>query len=285
MFVPGNKPRYLAKAAASAADAVLLDLEDGVLPDEKANARDALAAVLAEPAFRPRRFVRVNAVGTPWHEDDLAAAVRPGLAGVCVPKVDSPDVVAHVAERLGALEDRAGLPPGRTRIVAAIESARGLLAAPAIATGDRRVLGLMFGAEDFALDIGLGTHRVEEARELLFARSGIVVAAAAGRVLSIDGVFPDLDDEPLFAADVAQARRLGFDAKSTFNPRQLELINAAFSPQPDEIEYARRVVDAFAAARRRGEASVAVGGQLVDLPIVARAKGILEAASTATASG
>jgi citrate lyase subunit beta/citryl-CoA lyase len=134
----------------------------------------------------------------------------------------------------------------------------------------------MFGAEDFALDIGLGTKRENEAAELLFARSSIVVAAAAKRMLSIDGVFPDLDDESGMRRDVAQARRLGFTSKSTFNPRQVAEINSVFSPQADEIEYAHRVVSAFEEAESKGDASVAVGGQLVDLPILRRAQRILE---------
>src|SRR5262249_35164997 len=152
--------------------------------------------------------------------------------------------------------------------VAAIESATGLLAAPAIAAAHERMLALMFGAEDFALDLGLGTQREGEARELLYARSALVMASAAGRILSIDGVFPDLDDEEGLLRDVHQARRLGFSAKSTFNPRQVELINQVFSPASDEVEYAKAVVAAFDDAQARGDGSVAVGGQLVDLPIV-----------------
>jgi len=134
----------------------------------------------------------------------------------------------------------------------------------------------MFGAEDFAMDLGLGTRRSEEAQQLLYARSALVIAATHRRLLSIDGVYPDLDDEEGLEADALQARRLGFTSKSTFNPRQVEVLNRIFSPQPDEVEYATKVVNAFTAARERGEASVAVGGQLVDLPIVRRAERTLE---------
>jgi citrate lyase subunit beta/citryl-CoA lyase len=161
------------------------------------------------------------------------------------------------------------------RIIAAIESAAGLLHAPAIAAAHDRILAIMFGAEDYALDVGLSTKREAESAELVYARSAIVVAATAARVISIDGVFPDLDDPAGLLADIIRARRLGFRAKSTFNPRQVDLINEHFSPTEDELEYARRVVTAFEGALQRGDASVAVGGQLVDLPIVRRAEALL----------
>ncbi|MBV8593707.1 MAG: CoA ester lyase [Caulobacteraceae bacterium] len=276
MFVPGNKPRFLEKAETLPLDVALFDLEDGVLPDEKAKARTLVAALLERAWLGPQRYVRLNAVTTPWFADDLEAVVRPGLQGVCMTKVDSVDELREGIEALGGAEASAGIEAGSVRVVAAIESARGLLAAPQIAACDGRIVALIFGAEDYALDLGLGAHRVEEAAELTYARSAIVVAAAAARVLSIDGVFPDLDDEQGCLRDMWQARRLGFTCKSTFNPRQVVMINDVFSPQEDEIAYARRLATAFDEARARGDASVAVGGQLVDLPILLRAIRVLE---------
>jgi citrate lyase subunit beta/citryl-CoA lyase len=181
-----------------------------------------------------------------------------------------------VAALLGDLERRGGLEVGKLRILAAIESARGLVNAVAIADAHPRVVGLMFGAEDYALDLGLGARREREAAELIYARSCLVNAAAAANVLSIDGVFPNLEDPDGLLADVRQARRLGFTSKSTFNPRQIDVINQIFSPQPDEIEYARKIAAGFREAEARGDASVAVGGQLVDRPIVLRALRMLE---------
>lgn len=275
MFVPGNRQRFLDKIyeVETPPDAVFLDLEDGVIPEEKPVARELIAEVLRKAAPGPLRTVRVNAVGTGWFREDLEAILVPGLEGVCVPKVESAADVQTVAEALERFD-----PDGDVGIVAAIESATGLLRAPEIAAAHPRLLAIMFGAEDYALDLGLGTKREGEARELVFARSAIVVAAAAGRVISIDGVFPDLEDAEGLLADIVQARRLGFGAKSTFNPRQVELINERFSPTPDELVYARRVADAFEEAVARGDASVAVGGQLVDRPIVLRAQRLLELA-------
>ena len=284
MFVPGNKERFLAKAAGSEADCVFLDLEDGVLPDAKPKARTMVAAALRTP-FGPQRYVRLNAASTKWFAADLAEIVPAAPAGVCLPKCDDADQVSSLAARLKDLERRHSLESGSIRIVAAIESPAAVMAAASIARAHPRVAALMLGAEDLALDIGLGTARVGEAAELIFARSMVVYAAAAARVVSIDGVFPNLDDPDGMERDTLQARRLGFTAKSTFNPRQVAVINRVFSPQPDEIAYARLVVDAFGAATSRGDGSVAVGGQLVDRPIVLRAQRLLELAATGLAGG
>jgi citrate lyase subunit beta/citryl-CoA lyase len=276
MFVPGNKQRFLDKAATSDVDVVLLDLEDGVLPSEKESAREMVAESLARTDYLPCRYVRVNARSTPWYEEDIEAILSPELDGVCLPKVESSADVRRLSDRLLRYESQNGLAEGKVRILAAIESAKALLDARTIAASESRLVGLMFGAEDFALDLGLGTRREGEAAELLFARSMIVMAAAAEHILSIDGVFPDLADEEGMRRDILQARRLGFTSKSTFNPRQVAEINAVFSPQSDEIDYARRVIAAFAEAQTKGEASVALGGQLVDLPILRRAERIVE---------
>jgi len=275
MFVPGNRQRFLEKIyeLETPPDAVFLDLEDGVIPEEKPVARTLVAEVLRRAEPGPLRAVRVNAGETDWFREDLEAIAVPGLEAICISKAESAEHVLTAARALDRFD-----PEGTVGIVAAIESASSLLQAPAIAAAHPRVLGLMFGAEDYALDLGLGAKREGEAGDLLYPRSAIVVAATAARVLSIDGVFPDLDDPDGLLRDIVQGRRLGFSAKSTFNPRQIELINERFSPSEDELAYAREVADAFDAAVERGDASVAVGGQLVDRPIVLRAQRLLELA-------
>lgn len=276
MFVPGNRERFLEKAKTTSADAVLLDLEDGVLPAEKANARRMVAAALTEARSGPVRFVRVNALSTPWLDDDLEQVVQPGIDGICLTKVSRAEDILEVSSKLNSIEKRAGMAAGQVRMLAAIESAAGLINAPSIASADPRVAGIMFGAEDYALDIGLGTRREKEAAELIYARSAIVVAATAARILSIDGVFPNLEDSEGLVKETIQARNLGFTSKSTFNPRQIEVINEIFSPTPEEIDFARKVRDAFDEAEQKGDASIAVDGQLVDRPIVLRAIRLLE---------
>lgn len=257
LYVPGNRARFVEKALTeAAADVVLLDLEDGVPPAEKAAARAAVREALGRPQEGPERWVRVNRD----FAEDLDALKGACPAGICLSKVEEPAEVVEAARRL------------EVPLLIGVETARGLLAAPALAAAHPRVAGLVFGAEDFALDLGMGADRD---RELLYARSAIVVAAAAARVLAVDGVFPDLDDEAGLEADARLGRRLGFAGKTTFNPRQLDVINRVFSPTPDELDYARRVVGAFEAAAARGEGAVAVDGKLVDPPVVARARRLL----------
>lgn len=275
LFVPGNNERYLAKANQCEADVLLLDLEDGVPPDDKQRGREMVAAYLATPSDKVR-FVRVNALPTGLLPGDLEAVVRPGLDGVCLPKAESASDVLTLADRLDRLETRRGLPPGSTRILAAIESARGLLAAYDIGAAHPRVVGLMFGAEDFALDLGLVTNRQHEAADLTYARSALVVAATAAGVMSVDGVYPHLADEDGLRADTRRCLNHGFSGKSTFSPRQLPTIHSVFKPEPDELDFSRRVIAAFDAAVAKSTGSAVVDGQLVDRPIVLRAHRVLE---------
>ena len=281
MFVPGNRDRFVQKAKASVADAILLDLEDGVLPDEKAEARRAVAIALSETWTGPARYVRVNALSTPWLTADLDAVIIPGIEGICLTKVLTADDILNVSSQMKKLELQRGIKPGSVKILAAIESAKGLINAYTVASADPRLSGLIFGAEDYALDLGLGARREKEAAELIHARSSIVVAATAAQILSVDGVFPDLNNPQGLLDEVRQARRLGFTSKSTFNPRQIEVINEEFAPKPGEIEYARQIAVGFREAEARGDASVAIGGQLVDRPIVLRALRMLVAVGEA----
>lgn len=279
MFCPGDKQRFLDKSEVSGTDVVMFDLEDGVIWSQKPEARLMVKEQLKKTPWNgPLRYVRVNAPSTGLTAEDIMTVASAGLDGICLTKVESPEDVVHAAGILEAAEIERGIPKGQIRILAAIESANSLFQAQSIAKAHERVIGIIFGAEDYALDIGYPANRVAEASELLHARSIIVNAAASARVLSVDGVFPNLNDPDGLHADALQARRLGFTSKSTFNPRQIEMLNKQFSPTEEEIAYARKVAEAFKEAEARGDASVAVGGQLVDLPIVMRAIRLLEAA-------
>lgn len=276
MFVPGSKQRMVDKALGlTNLDVALFDIEDGVVPAEKPLARQQIAEALRQPATPagPARFVRINGVGTGADriDADLAAILVPGLEALVIPKVDDVDQVHWLLSFLEKHEAAAGLAPGSVQLVPAIETARGLINAPAIAAAPR-VLGLMFGAEDYALDLGLPSNREAEARQLLFARSSLANAAASAHVASFDGVWPDIHDAEGCRGDAVQARRLGFTGKTTFHPGQIDIINEEFSPTRAEVEYAQRVVQAFDEAVARGDGAVAFGGQLLDLPIVERAR-------------
>ena len=279
MFVPAHRPRMVERAlglgefAPSGLDVAILDLEDGVPPDEKDHARAAIPAVLALAAEgeAPARYVRVNRDLGP-RDADLAAAVRPGLHGIVAPKVDHPDEVMSLSRELDAREEAAGIARGSIRVIPSIESARGLLAAHAIAASTDRVIALLFGAEDFARDLSLPILREAEATDLLYARSAVVVAAVAARRYALDGIWPDVTDLAGLRRDALQGRRIGFNGKSLIHPGQIETVNDVFAPSAIEVSYARRVVSAFEEGQAKGHGAVALDGKLLDQPIVERAR-------------
>ena len=176
---------------------------------------------------------------------------------------------------LQAREREAGV--AAVALLVSIESARGLLAAPALAA-EPRVTGLLFGAEDFALDLGLPAEREAEASDLLHARSSVVVAAAASRRVAIDGIWPDLTDEDGLRGDARRGRLLGFVGKTLIHPKQIQTINECFTPSAAELEEARRIVEAFERAKADGKGAVAFDGKLLDPPIVDRARRMIGAA-------
>ena len=287
MFVPGHRQKMIDKSFGIAnLDAVMLDIEDGVAPAEKDAARQVIAASLDTIAKQgaatrtPARYVRINAVGHERMFSDLGAVVRPGLEGLVLPKVDNPGQVETVEEILDRKEPEQAMQRGSVRLLVAIESPRGLFQAQAIAAASPRVVGLIFGAEDFGKEMGLPLRREGEARDLLYARSAFVCSAAAAGVQAVDGVWPDIQDSEGLKNFALQSRRLGFTGMSAIHPSQIDAINATFTPSPEEVDYCTKVVQAFDEARARGEGSIAFGGQLIDLPIVERARRTLALAQS-----
>jgi citrate lyase subunit beta / citryl-CoA lyase len=288
MFVPGHRQKMIDKALASTADVLFLDIEDGVVPAEKDTARQLISESLRAVAQdlpkgqHPLRFVRINAIGHERMEADLATVLGPGLEGFCLPKVEYADQIKLVDSLLEKSD-----PEGTVKYIASIESALGLVNAPHIAAASKRMAALMFGAEDFGKDLGLPTLRVGEASELLYARSAIVMAATSAHIGSIDGVWPDIRDPEGLTKDALQARRLGFSGKSCIHPGQIDIINNTFRPDQGEVDYARQVIAAFEEGQARGDGAVALGGQLIDAPIVERARrtlAVFEALGGAAAS-
>lgn len=279
MFVPGHQARMVQRALGmgeltpTALDVAILDLEDGVPPDEKDRARAAIAAVLGRPSNGegPARYVRVNR-DLAARDADLVAVLRSGLEGIVAPKIDHPDEVAELSRDLDEREDAAGLERGAIRVIASIESARGLLDARAIAASANRVIALLFGSEDFARDLALPTEREAEAAELIYPRSAVVIAAVAAKKYAIDGIWPDVADVDGLRRDAVQGRRLGFIGKSLIHPGQIETINEVFSPSAPEVSYAERVVRAFEGAQTKGDGAVVLDGKMLDQPIVERAR-------------
>ena len=282
MFVPGHRQRMIDKGLGLNADAIMLDIEDGVAPDEKDTARKNIAESLgrAKTPGSPARYVRINAIGHARMEADLEAVVRPGLEGLVCPKVDTAEEVHQIDAILDDKEPMNKLDKGSVRLLIAVESPKGLLNAPAIAAASSRIAGIIFGAEDFGREIGLPAVREGEARDLIYARSAIVIAAAAAHVQSVDGVWVDLNDSAGLLGFAKQSRQLGFSGMSCIHPSQIDAINATFSPTAEEIDYCRKVLQAFEEANARGDGSIALGGQLIDRPIVERARRTMEMAKS-----
>lgn len=255
LFVPGDRPERFAKAQAAGADAVVLDLEDAVAPADKARARDNIARA---PLAGGTVLVRTNAFDAPGFEDDLRVLGRSEIRGAVLPKTESAEQVAAVLAGVSR----------PIQVVALIESALGVWQALEIARAPG-VACLAFGSIDFQLDAGCDGS--DEA--LLYARSRLVLASRIGGLLApIDGVTAAIDDAQRLASDTASARALGFGGKLCIHPKQVGPVNAAFSPTEQEIAWARKVVEACAGS---GAGALAVGGMMIDRPVLLKAQRIL----------
>jgi citrate lyase subunit beta/citryl-CoA lyase len=270
----------IAKARACGADAVILDLEDGVSPEEKQRAREVVARALDE-GFPTSLVVllRVNGLETGLLDADLGGACRPRLDGICLPKCETAAAVLALDARLRLLEERWGQPAGRIGLLPMIESAQGVLRAAEIARGSPRVCGLGLGAEDLTADLAVA--RTREGTEVAWARSAVGMAAHAAGVPAIDGIFADFHDEPGLRADTSEARRRGFGGKMLIHPAQIRPVHEALAPTADEVERARKVVSAFEAALAAGSGIAVVDGAMVDRPVFVRAQRVLAIADRA----
>jgi len=262
LFVPGTRPERYAKAHASGADAIIIDLEDAVAAREKNSARDQLASAFEQLGApeRARSVVRMNASGTPWFEDDLkllADLVGQGLRAVMLPKAESALVLQQLARALGA----------GCALLPLVESLAGWDGVDALAAAPQ-VLRLAFGHLDFQADVGMAAGADEV--ELVPVRLAVVLAARrAGLAAPIDGVTAAIRDAERLQEDAARSRRFGFGAKMCIHPEQIALVNAAFSPSAAELDWAHRVLAAVEAA---GGGVVSLDGRMVDGPVVRSAQ-------------
>lgn len=273
LFVPGSNPDRIRKALTLNADAVIVDLEDAVAPDSKAAAREGLAAI-SVPPDRPRVYVRVNAAGTPWHDDDLRDVPSVDLAGIMLPKAETAEGVAEIAARLAVAERAKDLPEGGLELIPLVETARGVRNAEAIAGASARVKRLAFGAIDYTLDIG-ATFEATGAT-LTYPRSKIVVdSRVAGVGAPIDTVYPFLDDSEGYEADCRLGHTLGFGGKLVIHPKQIEPANRAYAPSQREIDEALEIIAAFEEATAQGASSLQLRGQFIDKPVADRARQIV----------
>ena len=261
----GKFPRY-------PADAVAIDLEDAVPEAEKDDARRALPAIVAslrEQNLKAQLFIRVNASSSRHAEKDLATALDMGVDGVMMPKLER---VADLDEFASAV----GRSGRSVQLIGVIETARGVVNVEALAAHQSPLMALAFGAEDFITD--LGGRRTPEGLEVLYARSRVVLAARAAALQALDQVFLSLRDDNAFRRDAELGRQLGYSGKMCITPRQVEAANLVFSPSAEEIDRARRLLEAYENAKGSGRGVFEFEGAMVDEPILKRAREILDLA-------
>lgn len=270
MFVPGNNPGMMADAHIYGPDSIMLDLEDSVTMAEKDAARLLVHNALKSIDYGGvEMVVRINPLSTPYGKKDVEAVVRAGVDVIRMPKTETAAEVKELEDLILKVETAIGC-PGRTRIMAAIESALGLVNAYAIATASERMMGIALGAEDYSAN--LKTNRTPGGAELLLARETIVVAARAAGICCFDTVYSNLEDMDSFRKEVELVKTLGFDGKSIINPRQIEIVNEVFTPTEKEIEKAMKIKAAIKEAQAKGSGVISVNGKMVDKPVVMRAE-------------
>jgi citrate lyase subunit beta/citryl-CoA lyase len=276
--VPGDQTDKIEKAWRLRPDCVILDLEDGVAQSHKAIARQNLQCALTQSRPSPPAIlVRINPGLFQLHED-LQAAAHPGVLGIVLPKCDSRKDVVKVARALGEIERAKDMPDQALKLFLLIESARGLLDMPSLAAGSGRVAGLVFGAEDWCLDMGIA--RTRSGDELQIARWNIALCARAHGLLAIDTVYADFQDEEGLRHDTETIKRMGFSGKLAIHPRQIEAIHSIFAPSEKELAEAQALIAAFEEALAQGKGAIAVNGRMVDKPIAERARFVLSRAQT-----
>lgn len=275
LFAPANHARRSEKALSLDADAVILDLEDACPVAEKIATRQLAAAAMT----RPRScigYVRVNPLSTEFGYGDIVAVVGPGVDGIVLPKVESAQELATADWLIAQIERDKGLPVGAIDLLPILETAKGVAEVNAIAAARTRTKRLAFGAGDFTLDMDLKWSRDES--ELMHYRSCLVLASRAnGLEAPLDTVWVNLPDKEGLAASAERVRGMGFQGKLCIHPDQVAVINAAFSPSPEQVAWAQRVVEAFKAAEASQSAAIQLDGQFIDYPIVYQAQRVLAA--------
>ncbi len=280
LYIPGNSPSMIQQAPVFGADSILLDLEDAVALSEKDAARDLVCAFLKGLDFGGTVVtVRLNGTDTPFFEEDLRAVVPCRPDAVRLPKCSSPRDVLACDALMADLERESGLEPGRVKLHAMIETARGVANAQAIADSCPRVTALTLGGQDLTADMGV--RKTREGRELFTARCLVSLAARAAGIDAFDTVWADVTDNEGLLEETKAVIGLGFSGKAAIHPGQIAWIHKAFVPEAKEIAKARRIVEAALAAEAEGRGVVAVDGKMVDAPVVKRARHTLEMARLA----
>ncbi|OJG93159.1 citrate (Pro-3S)-lyase, beta subunit [Enterococcus silesiacus] len=279
MFVPGANASMLRDATLYGADSLMFDLEDAVSLKEKDSARLLVYHALRTFDYSSvETVVRINGLDTVGRQD-VEAMVLAGVDVIRLPKTETAQDIVDVAAVITEMEIKYGINVGATKMIAAIESAEGVLNAREIARASDRLIGIALGAEDYVTN--MKTHRYPDGQELFFARSFILHSARAAGIAAIDTVYSNVDNTDGFLAEVELIKQLGFDGKSVINPRQIPLVNSVYEPTEKEIQNAKEVIWGIREAEAKGSGVISVNGKMVDKPIVERAERVIALAIAA----
>jgi citrate lyase subunit beta / citryl-CoA lyase len=277
LFLPGANAAMLSTAFIYRPDSIMFDLEDAVALREKDTARVLVFHALQHPMYKDiETVVRINPLNTPFGLKDLEAVVRAGVDVVRLPKTDTPEDIYELERHLERIEMECGREQGSTRVMAAIESAIGVINAVAIARSSQRLIGIALAAFDYVMD--MQTER-GDGTELFYARCAVLHAARAAGIDAFDVVWSDLNDEAGFLREVDLIRKMGFNGKSLINPRQIDLLHNAYAPTQQEVDHAKRVIEAAEEGERNGLGVVSLNGKMIDGPIINHAQVVLERAA------
>lgn len=280
MFVPGNNPGMVKDAYIYKCDSIMFDLEDSVLLSEKDAARYLVYNSLRAIDYGDKELVvRINNPRTECGIMDIKAMVASKIDVIRLPKTENKEDVLICEKEIEKAEEEFGIEKGTVKMMAAIESAEGVLNAREIAKSSSRLVAIALGAEDYVTD--MKTTRYEDGVELMFARSMILHAAREAKIDALDTVYSDLNNEEGFRKEVLLIKKLGFDGKSIINPRQIEPIVEIFTPTKKEIDKALAIMDAIEDAKLKKSGVISLNGKMVDMPIVLRAKRTIQLAKAA----
>ena len=278
VFVPGNRSNMLERALSFGADIIMVDLEDSVPPGEKSAACELATEWVPRLAEAGKQvMVRVNALETGLAANELSAVVSRDLSGISIGKGNTAWDLQQVDQLLAPLEAKGGIEPGSVKVIPWIETAMAIVHVYEMARASQRIVGIAFGAEDYTNDMGVVRNDFGE--ECYFARSAVAVAARAAGVAGLDGPFVGFRDPDGLRTDASAARRMGYTGKFAIHPAQIDIINETFSPNPEDVAYARRVVQAWDEAEAAGRGSLSIDGRMVDVPVVKRAQNLLAQAT------
>lgn len=275
MFVPGDNAGMLSNSFIFKPDSIMFDLEDAVAVEEKDAARILVHHALQHPGYKDiERVVRINGLDTPFWKKDLRLVINAGVDIIRLPKTEKADDIHEIEEYLAAMEKEVGRTVGETKLMAAIESASGVVNAVGIATASPRMVAIALAGFDYLVDLHTKRSGGSEP-ELFYARAAVLHAARSARIAAYDVAYGNVDDDEGFLREVTIAKQLGFDGKSLIHPNQISLLHNAYAPTKEELDYAKRVLAAAAAAKEKGQGVVSLDSKMIDPPVIHEAQAVI----------